>query len=135
MSSVAAPSCPRLVSKGILSRVPLRLIPMTRKDFTDRHLRETYRYYKLFVSDERKSGISEWPEGITEKEQWRQQMVEIGREVCFLGRKEYQKAVQDTIMERGLTMSCGQSPRSWTDQLGAVFNPSEYSDERRDLVY
>ena len=135
MSSIAAPRCPLVVNKGHLSRVPMRLVPMTKKDYTDRHLRETYRYYRLFVSNERKTEISEWPEGTTEKTQWRERMVEIGREVRFLGRKQYQKAVQDTINERSLTMSCGQSPRSWTDHLGALFNPSEYSDERRDLVY
>jgi hypothetical protein len=135
MSSIAAPRCPFVENEGVLTRVPMRLIPMTRKDFTDRHLRETYRYYKLFVSNERKVEISEWPEGITEKTHWRQRMVEVGREVRFLGRRLYQKAVQDAITERSLTMSCGQSPRSWTDHLGALFNPSEYSDERRDFVY
>jgi len=135
MSSIAAPRCPLVANTDNLSLVPMRMIPMTKKDFTDRHLREKYRYYRLFVRNNRKAELSEWPEGVTEKTQWKGRMNEIGREVRFLGRKKYKKAVQDTINEQGLTMNCAQSPRSWTDHLGALFNPSEYCDERRDLVY
>ena len=135
MSVIPAPACPPIPSKGFLIPVPMKLIPIVKKHFTDRHLRETYRYFKIFVGEQRRAGISEWPEGSTEKTQWREQLVQIGREVRFLGRKEYQKAVQDTITAKCLTMSCGQSPRSWSDYLGALFNRREYGDKRRELVY
>jgi hypothetical protein len=135
MSFTAPPSYPRLQTTGILLPVPMKLIPIVKKHFSDRHLRETYKYFKLFVAIDRRDGLSESPEGVTEKMQWKEQMVQIGKDVRFLGRKEYQKAVQETISGKCLTMSCGQDPKSWNDYLGALFNPREYNNERRELVY
>ena len=62
-------------------------------------------------------------------------MINVGRDVRFLGRKKYQNAVEKTIKTKGLTMSCGQTPISWSDCLAALFNPDHYTESRRELVY
>jgi hypothetical protein len=137
MSVNQTPSCRLPEQRTALVPVPLKLIPMARKDITDRHLRETYRYYKCFLDQETMNGlaIAEWPEGTTEKQRWNDQILKIGREIRFLGRKMYQQAVQDTIIKKGLVMSCGQTGSSWNDCLRALFNPNNYTDKIRDLVY
>ena len=135
MSVFSTPSPPFLDPDKSLVPVPLRLIPMLSKKITDRHLRETYRYYKWFVNKDTRAAISEWPEGALEKDQWKQRMLNVGRDIRFLGRKRYQKAVEETIRAKGLTMNCGQNPTSWSDCLGALFNPDQYTEERRELVY
>jgi hypothetical protein len=108
---------------------------MLSSKITDRHLRETYRYYKWFVDKETRAAISEWPEGASEKHHWKQRMINVGRDVRFLGRKKYQDAVEETIRTKSLTMSCGQTPTSWADCLAALFNPEHYTEARRELVY
>ena len=133
MSVHSIPNKTFLDTHATLVPVPLRLIPMLTSKITDRHLRETYRYYKRFVDKETRAAISEWPEGVLEKQQWRQRMINIGRDIRFLGRKKYQKAVEDTIRAKGLTMNCGQNPTSWSDCLAALFNPdrSLYGRKKR----
>ena len=135
MSVYSIPSESVLETQQTNIPVPLRLIPMLSSKITDRHLRETYRYYKWFVDKETRAAISEWPEGAVEKQQWKQRMIDVGRDIRFLGRKKYQNAVEETIKNKGLTMNCGQTPTSWSDCLAALFNPDQYTEGRRELVY
>jgi hypothetical protein len=133
--STKAPTCP-LVNKQLdLLPVPLKLIPIVNKHFSDRHIRETYKYYVLLVDASKRTSISATPDGMTEKHQWKEHMKKVGREVRFLGRKEYKKAVEDTIREKCLTMECGQNPTSWHDCMRALFDPTKYDQEQRELVY
>ena len=62
-------------------------------------------------------------------------MLNVGRDIHFLGRKKYQNAVEDTIRAKGLTMNCEHNPTSWSDCLAALFNPDHYTEGRRELVY
>jgi hypothetical protein len=135
MSIYSQPSTTSMDHSQQLVLVPLKLIPLLSKKITDRHLRETYRYYKWFVSKEIRAAISEWPEGESEKQRWKARMQDVGRDVRFLGRGRYQTAVEETIKAKGLTMACGQTPTSWHDCLRALFNPDHYTEERRELVY
>jgi hypothetical protein len=135
MSVFSQPSTTSMDQSQQLILVPLKLIPLLSKKITDRHLRETYRYYKWFVNKETRAAISEWPEGESEKQRWKARMQDVGRDVRFLGRRQYQSAVEETIKAKGLTMACGQTPTSWHDCLRALFNPDHYTEERRELVY
>jgi hypothetical protein len=135
MSVFSPVPSPILGQHDTLIPVPLRLIPLLLTKITDRHLRETYRYYKWFVNKETRAAISEWPEGVSEKLQWKERMVDVGRDIRFLGRKQYQNAVEEAIRTKGLTMKCGQTPTSWSDCLAALFNPDQYNGSRRELVY
>ena len=67
MAVFSDPAPPYLDTHKTLVPVPLRLIPMLSKKITDRHLRETYRYYKWFVDKEKRAAISELPEGASKK--------------------------------------------------------------------